>query len=188
MTYKLDLEKTEESEIKLPTFVGLWRKQGNFKKTSTSASLTMRQPLTVHHNKLWRILKDMGTPDHLTCFPINLYIGQEATVRNRHRVMDWFKIGKGVHPGSILSPCLFYPSSEYIMQNARVDETQAGIKSVRRHVNNLRYTGGTKLIAEGEEGLKSLLMKVKEKSERAGLKLNLQETKIKASVPSFHGK
>ena len=147
--YKLDLEKTEESEVKLPTFVGLWRKQGNFKKTSTSASLTMRQPLTMHHNKLWRILKDMGTPDHLTCFPINLYIGQEATVR--HGVMDWFKIGKGVHPGSVLSPCLFYPSSEYIMQNARVDETQAGIKSVRRNVNNLRYTGGTKLIAEGEE-------------------------------------
>ena len=118
------------------------------------------------HNKLWKILKEMGLPDHLTCLLRNLYIGQEATVRNRHRVMDWFKIGKGVHPGSILSPCLFNLHAEHIIRNAGLDEAQAGIKIARRNINNPRYADDTTLMAESKEELKSLLMKVKEESKK----------------------
>ena len=118
------------------------------------------------HNKLWKILKEMGIPDHLTCLLKNLYAGQEATVRTRHETMDWLKIGKGVHQGYILSPCLFNLYAEYIMQNAGLDEAQAGIKIAGRNNNNLRYADNTNLMAESEEDLKSFLMKVHEESEK----------------------
>ena len=130
----------------------------------------------VDHNKLWKILKEIGIPDHLTCLLRNLYAGQEATVRTGHETTDWFQIGKG-----ILSPCLFNLYAEYIMRNAGLEEAQAGIKIARRNINNLRYAGDTTLMAESEEELKSLLMKVKEESEKVGLKLNIQKTKIMAS-------
>ena len=124
----------------------------------------------------------MGIPDHLTCLLRNLYAGQEETVRTGHGMTDWFKIGKGVHQDCILSPCLFNFYTEYIMQNARVDEGQAGIKIAGRNINNLRYADDTTLMAESKE-LTSLLMKVKEKSEKVGLKLNIQKMKIMASSP-----
>ena len=125
----------------------------------------------------------MGIPDHLTCLLRNLYAGQEATVRTKHRKTDWFQIGKEVHQGCVLSPCLFNFYAEYIMRNARLDEAQAGIKIAGRNINNLRYAHDTTLMAESEEELKSLLMKVKEESEKAGLKLNIRKTKIMASGP-----
>ena len=122
----------------------------------------------VDHNKLWKILKEMGIPDHLTCLLRNLYAGQEATVRTGHGTTDWFQIGKGVCQGCILSPCLFNLYAEYLMRNARLDEAQAGIKIARRNINNLRYADDTTLMAESEEELKSLLMKVKEESDETG--------------------
>ena len=124
----------------------------------------------------------MGIPDHLTCLLRNLYVGQETTVRTGHGTMDCFQIGKGVHQGCILSPCLFNLYAEYIMQNSRLDEAQAGIKIAGRNINNLRYADDTTIIAESEE-LKSFLMKVKEESGKVGLKLNIQKTKIMASGP-----
>ena len=127
-------------------------------------------------------MKEMGIPDHLTCLLRNLYAGQEATVRTGHETTDWFKIGKGIRQGYILSPCLFNLYAEYIMRNAGLEEAQAGIKIGRRNLNNLKYTDDTTLMAEIEE-LKSLLMKVKEESEKVGLKLNIQKTKIMASGP-----
>ena len=136
----------------------------------------------VGHHKLWKILKDMGMPDHLTCLLINLYAGQKATVRTGHGTIDWFQIGKGVCQGCILSPCLFNLYAEYILRNAGLDEAQAGIKIAGRNINNLRYADDTTLMAESEE-LKRLLMNVKEESEKVGLKLNLQKTKIMASGP-----
>ena len=136
----------------------------------------------VGHNKLWKILKEMGIPDHLTCLLRNLYAGQEATVRTEHGTTDWFKIGKRVCQGCILSPCLFNLQAEYIMRNARLDEAQGDIKTARRNINNLRYADDTTLIADSEE-LKSLLMKVKEESEKVGLKLNIQKRKIMAYGP-----
>ena len=126
----------------------------------------------VDHNKLWKILKEMGIPDHLTCLLRNLYAGQEATVRTG-RESDWFQIGKGVCQGCILSPCLFNLYAEYIMRNAGLDEAQAGIKIAGRNINILWYADDTTLMAESEEELKSFLMKVKEESEKAGLKLNI---------------
>ena len=126
------------------------------------------------HNKLWKILKKIGIPDHLTCLLRNLYTGQEATVRTGHGTTDWFQIGKGVHQGCILSPCLFNLYAEYIMRNAGLDEAQAGIKIVRRNINNLRYADDP-LMAESKEELKSLLIKVKEESEKVDLKLNIQK-------------
>ena len=140
------------------------------------------------HNKLWKILKEMEIPDNLTCLLRNLYAGQEATVRTGHGTTNWFHIGKGVRQGCILSPCLFNFYAEYIMRNAGLEETQAGIKIARRNINNLRYVDDTTLMAESEEELKSLLMKVKEESEKVGLKPNIQKPKIMASVPSLHGK
>ena len=137
----------------------------------------------VNHNKLWKILKEMGIPDHLTCLLRNLYAGQEATVRSGHGTTDWFQIGKGVHQGCILSPCLLNFYTEYIMRNAGLEETQAGIKTAERNLNNLRYADDTTLLAESEEELKSLLMKVKVESEKVGLKLNIQKTNIMASRP-----
>ena len=137
----------------------------------------------VDHNKLWRILKGMDISDHLTCLLRNLYTGQEATVRTGHGARERFPIGKGVHQGCILSPCLFNLYAEYIMRNTGLDEAQAGIKIAGRNVNNLRYANDTTLMAESEEELKSLLMKVEEESEKVGLKLNIQKTKIMASGP-----
>ena len=136
----------------------------------------------VHHNKLWKILKELGIPDHLTWLLRNLYAGQEATVRTRHGTTDWFQSGKGICQGGILSPCLFNLYAEYIMQNAGLDEAQAGIKIAGRNINNLRYADDTTLTAESEE-LKSLLMKMKEETEKVGSKLNIQKTKIMASSP-----
>ena len=128
------------------------------------------------HNKLWKILKELGIPDHLTCLLRNLYAGQEATVRTGHETTDQFQIGKIVHQGCILSPCLFNLYAEYIIRKAELEETQAGIKIAGRNINNLRYADDTTLMAESEE-LKSLLMKVKEESEKVDLKLNIQKTK-----------
>ena len=125
----------------------------------------------------------MGIPDHLTCLLRNLYAGQEATVRTGHGTTDWFRIGKGVRQGCILSPCLFNLYAEYIMRNAGLEEAQAGIKIAGRNINNLRYADDTTLMAESEEERKSLLMKVKEESENVGLKLNIQKTKIMTSCP-----
>ena len=125
----------------------------------------------------------MGIPDYLTCLLRNLYAGQEATVRTRHGTTDWFQIKKGVYQGCILSPCLFNFYAEYITRNAGLDEAQAGIKTARRNINNLRYAGDTTLIVESEEELKSLLNKGKEESENVGLKLNIQKTNIMASGP-----
>ena len=129
----------------------------------------------------WKILQEMGIPDHLTCLLRNLYAGQEATVISGHGTTDWFQIGKGVRQGCILSPCLFNFYAEYIMKNTGLEETQAGIKIAGRNISNLRYADDTTLMAESEEGLKSLLMKVKEESETVGLKFNIQKTKIMAS-------
>ena len=140
-------------------------------------------PDCVDHNKLYTILKEMGIPDHLTCLLRNLYAGQEATVRTGHGTTDWFQIGKGVPQGCILSPCLFNLYAEYIMRNAGLEETQAGIKIAGRNINHLRYTDDTTLMAESEEELKSLLIKVKVESEKVGLKLNIQKMKIVASGP-----
>ena len=125
----------------------------------------------------------MGIPDNLTCLLRNLYAGEEATVRTGHGTTNWFQIGKGVCQGCILSPCLFNFYAEYIMRNAGLDEAQAGIKIAVRNINNLRYADDTTLMAESEEELKSLLMKVQEESEKVGLKLNIQKTKIMASGP-----
>ena len=133
------------------------------------------------HNKLWKILKKMGIPDHLTCLLRNLYARQGATVRTGHGTTDWFQTGKGLRQGCILSPCLYNLYAEYIIRNAGLDKAQAGIKTVGRNINNLRYADDTTLMAESKEELKSLLMKVKEESEKAGLELNIQKTKIIAS-------
>ena len=143
----------------------------------------MSKPLTVWITTNWKILKEMGIPDHLTCLLRNLYAGQEATVRTGHGTMDRFQIGKRVCQGCILSPCLFNLNAEYITRNAGLDEAQAEIKIARKNISNLRYADDTTLMAESEEELKSLLMKVKEEKEKPILKLNIQKTKIMASGP-----
>ena len=145
LMFKLDLEKAEEPEIKLPTSTGSSKKQASSRKTSISALLTMPKPLTVWTTKkLWKI-QEMGIPDQLTCLLRNLYAGQEATVRTRHGTMDWFQIGKGVCQGCILSPCLFNLYAEYIMRNAGLDEAHSRIKIARRNINNLRFADATTL-------------------------------------------
>ena len=179
----MDLEKPEELKIKLPTFVGSLKKQQNSRKTSTSALLTMPKPLIVWITTNYGKFLEMGIPDHLTCLLRSLYAGQEGTVKTGHGTADWFQIGKGVHQGCILSLCLFNLYAEYIMRNAGLDEAQAGIKIAGRNINNLGYADDTTLMAESKEELKSLLMKVKEKSEKFGLKLNIQKMKIMASGP-----
>ena len=143
----------------------------------------------VDHTKLWKILQETGIPDHLTCLLRNLYAVQEATVRTGYGTIDWFQTGKRVCQGCILSPCLFNLHAQYIMRNAGLEETQAGIKIARRNINNLRYADDTTLMAESEEELKSLLMQVKEESEKVGLKLSIQKTlRSWHLVPSLHGK
>ena len=180
---KLVLEKAEELEIKLPTSAGSSKKQ-EFQKNIYFCFIDYAKTLDcVDHKKRWKILKEMGIPDHLTCLLRNLYAGQEATVRTGHGTTDWFQIGKGVCQVCILSPCLFNLYEEYIMRNAGLDKAQAGIKIARRNINNLRYADDTTLMAESEEELKSLLMKVREESEKVGLKLNIQKTTIMASSP-----
>ena len=134
-------------------------------------------------HKLWKILQDMGIPDHLTCLLRNLYADQEATVRTGHGTTNWLQIGKGVHQGCILSPCLFNLYAQYIMRSTGLEEAQAGIKIAGRNINNLRYAEDTTLTAEGEEELKSLLVKVKEENEKVGLKFSIQKMKIMASGP-----
>ena len=178
---KLYLAKAEEPEIKLLTSTESSKKQQSSRKTSTSALLTMPKPLTVWTITNWKILKEMGIPDHQTCLLINLYAGQETTVRTGHETTEWFQIRKGVHQGCILSPCLFNLYEDYIMRNAGLDEAQTGIKIAGKNINNLRYADDTTLMAESKDDLKSLLMKVKEESEKVGLKLNIQKTKIMAS-------
>ena len=179
--FKLRLEKAEEPEIKLPASIGSLKKQKSSRKTSIFALLTMPKPLTVWTITNWKILQEMGIPDHFTCLLRNLYAGQEAAVRTGHGTTDWFQIGKGVRQGCILSLCLFNLYAECIMRNTGLDESQAGIKISGRNINNVRYAYDTTFMAESEEEVKSLLMKVKEESEKAGLKLNIQKTKIKVS-------
>ena len=144
--------------------------------------------MTVWITTNWKILKEIGIPDHLTCLLRNLYADKEATVRTRHGTTDGFEIGKGVHQDCILSLSLFNLYAEHIMQNARLDEAQTGIKIARRNINNLRYADDTTLMAESQEGLKSLLMQMKEESEKVDLKLNIQKQRSWHLVPSLHDK
>ena len=182
--FKMELEKAEEPEIKFPTSTGSLKKQESSRKNIYFYFIDYAKVFDcVDENKLWKILKVMGIPDNLTCLSRNLYAGQEATVRTGHGTTDWFQIGKGVHQGCVMSPCLFNLYAEYIMRNAGLDEAQAGIKIARRNINNLRYPDDTSFMAESKEELQSLLMKMKEESEKGGLKLNIQKTKIMASGP-----
>ena len=154
--FKLVLEKAEEPEIKLPKSTGSLKKQESSRKTSIFCFIDYAKAFDcVDHNKLWKILQEMGLPDHLIYLLRNLYAGQEATVRPGHGATDWFQIGKGVRQGCILSPCLFNLYAEYIMRNAGLDEAQAGIKIAGRNINNLRYADDTTLMAESEEELRA---------------------------------
>ena len=171
--FKLDLEKAEEPETKLPTSVGSLKKQEISRKKIYFCFFDYDKSLTVWITTNWKIPKEMRIPNQPTWLLRNLYAGQEATVRTGHGTVDCFQIGKGVHQGYILSPCLFNLYAEYIMWNARPDEAQAGIKIARRNINNLRYADDITLMAESEEELKHLLMKLKEESEKVSLKLNI---------------
>ena len=151
--FKLDLEKAEKSEIKLPTTVGSSKKQEFQKNIYFCFTESAKAFNCVDHKKLWKILKEMGIPDHLTCLLRNLYVGQEATVRTGHGITDWFQIGKGVCQGCILSPWLFNLYAEYIIRNARLDEAQVEIKVAGRNINNLRYAYDTTLMAQRKEEL-----------------------------------
>ena len=161
--FRLVLEKAEEPEIKLPASAGSSKKQGNSRKKNIYFCFIDYAKAfdCMDHNKLWIILKDMGISDNLNCLLRNLYAGQEATVRTGHGTTDWFQIGKRVRQGCILSPCLFNLYAEYIMRNARLEEAETAIKIAGRNLNNLRYADDTTLMAESEEALKSLLMKVR---------------------------
>ena len=152
LMFKLVLEKAEEPEIKLPTSSGSSKKQESSRKNIYFCFIDYAKAFDcVDHNKLWKILQEMGMPDHLTCLLRNLYAGQEATVRAGHRTTDCFQIGKGVHQGCILSPCLFNFYAEYIMRNTGLEEAEAGIKIARRNINNLRYADDTTLMAKSGE-------------------------------------
>ena len=180
--FKLVLEKAEETEIKVSPSAGSLKKQESSRKTSISALLTMPRPLTVWITaNCGKFFKRWEIPDPLTFLLRNLYSGQEATVITVHGITDWFQIRRGVHQGCISSPCLFNLYAEYIMRNAGLEEAQAGIKIAGRNINNLRYADNTTPMAESEEELKSLLMKVKEESGKVGLQPNIQKTKIMAS-------
>ena len=161
--FMLVLEKAEEPEIKLPTSAGSWKKQ-EFQKNIYFCFIDYAKAFDcVDHNKLWKILQEMGIPDHLTYILRNLYRGQEATARIGHGTTDWFQIGKGVCQGCTLSPCSFSLYAEYMIRNVRLDETEGGVKISRRNIHNLRYTDDTTLMAESETEVKRLLMKVKER-------------------------
>ena len=178
--FKLVLEKAEEPEIKLPIICWIIEKTREFKKNIYFCFIDCAKAFDcVDHNKLWKILKEIGIPDHLNCHLRNLYAGQEATGRTGHGTTDWFQIEKGVCQGCILSPCLFNLYAEFIMQSARLDETNWK-QDCRRNINNLRCADDTILMAESKEELKNLLMKVKEESKKVCLKLNIQKTKIMA--------
>ena len=183
--FKLVLEKAKEPEFKFPTSIGSLKKKESSRKNIYFCFIDYSKDLdSVDHNKLLKILQEKGILDHLTCLLRNLCACQDATVRTGHGTTDWFQIGKGVCQGCILSPCLFDLYAEYIIRNAGLDETQAGIKIVGGNINNLRYTDDTTLMAESEAKLNGLLMKVKEESEKVGLKLSIQKTKIMASGPT----
>ena len=193
--FKLDLEKSEEPEIKLPTYTGsskkqesyrTSKKQESYKKSTTSALLTTLKTLTVWITTNWKILQEMGIPDHLSCLLRNLYSGQEVTIRTRHGTTYRFQFGKRVCRGCILSSCSFNLYAEYIMQNSGLDEGKASIKISRRNINNLRYADDTTLMAENEEEIKSPLMKVKEESEKVGLNSTLKKQRPWHRVPSLH--
>ena len=181
--FKLVLKKPEESEINCQHLMD-HRKVKEFQKNIYFCFIDYAKAFDcVYHNKLWKILKEMGIADHLTCLLKNLYAGQEATVRTGHGTTDWFQIGKGVHQGCILIPCLFNFYAEYIMRNTGLEEAQAGIKIARRYIDNLMCADDTTFMAESKEEPKSLLMEVKEESEKVGLKLNTQQTKILVLQP-----
>ena len=180
--FKLDWVKAEEPEIKLPTSIGSFKKQESSRKISTSALLSAPSSWLCGSQQTVVNSERDGNTRPLTCLLRNLYAGQEATVRTGHGIADWFQIGKGVHQGCILSPCLFNFYAEYIMRNTGLEEAQAGVKIAGRNINNLRYADDTILTAESKEQ-KSLLMKVKEESEKVGFRLNIQKTKIMASGP-----
>ena len=172
--FKLVLEMAEEPEIKLPTSTGSLQKAREFQENRYFCFIDSAKAFDcVDHNKLREILKEMGIPDHLTHLSRNLYAGKEATVRTGRWTTHWFQIGKGVPQGCILAPCLFNLYVEYIMRNTGLEEAQAGIKIAGRNINNLRNADGITCMAEREEELKSLLIQVKEESEKAGLKLNI---------------
>ena len=182
--FNMDLEKGRGTRYQIANISWIIEKAREFQENIYFCFIDYAKAFDcVDHNKLWKILKEIGIPDHLTCLLRNLYAGQEATVRTGHEATDWFQIGKGIHQGCILSSCLFNFYAEYIMRNTRLDEAQAGIKTARRNINNLVYADDTTLMAESEEELNSLLMKMKEESEKVGLKLNIQKTKIMASSP-----
>ena len=185
MMFKLDLEKAEEPD-QIANIHWIIEKARESQKNFYFCFIDFKAFDCVDHNKPWKILKE--TPDHLTCLLRNLNAGQEATVRTRHGTTDWFQIRKGVCQGYILSPGLFNLYAEYIMRNARLDEAQAGIKIVRRNVNNLRYADDTTLMTESKEELKSLLMKVKEESEKVDLSSTFRKLRSWHPVPSLHGK
>ena len=173
--FKLDLEKAKEPEIKFQTSTGSSKKQESSRKNIYFCFIDYAKAFVcVDHNELWKILREMGIPDHLTCLLRNLYASQEVTVRTGHGTTDWFQIGKGVRQGCILSPGLFNFYAEYIRRNAELVEAQAGIKNAGRNISNLRYADDTILMAESEEQ-KSLLMKVKEESEKNWLKAQHSE-------------
>ena len=186
--FKLVLGKAEEPEIKLPTSLDHQKSKKIPEKHLFLLFEYAKAFDCVDHNKLWKILKEMGIPENLTCLLRNLYAGQEAIVRTEHGTTDWFQIGKGVGQGCMLSPCLFNLYAEYIMRNAGLDKTQGGIKITHRNINNLRYADDTTLMAESEEELKSLLMKVKEEIEKVGLKLSFRKLRSWHLAPSLHGK
>ena len=179
-----DFRKGRGTRDQIANICWIIKKAREFQKNSYFCFIDYAQAFdSVGHNKLWKILKEMGIPDHLTHLLRNLYAGQEATVRTGHGTTDWFQIGKRVHQDCILSPCLFNLYAEYIMRNAGLEEAQAGIKIAVRNINNLRYADDTTLMAESEEELKNLLIKVKEEGEKVGLKIDIQKTKIMASGP-----
>ena len=179
--FKMDLEEAEEPEIKLPTSAGSWKK---FQKNIYFCFIDYAKAFDyVDYNQLWKILHKMGIPDHFTCLLRNLYAHEEVTVRTGHGTTGWFQIGNGVCQCCILPPCSFNLYAEYIMLNARLDEAQAEIKIAGRNINNLRYADDTTFMAESKEEVKSLLMKIKGESEKVGLKLSIQKTKIMASSP-----
>ena len=179
--FKLDLEKVEEPGSNCQHLLD-HRKSKRVPEKHLFIDYTKAFDC-VDHNKMWKILQEMGIPDHLTCLLRNLYASQEATGRNGHGTTDWFQIAKRVCQGCILLPCLFNFYAEYIMRNVELEETQAEIKIAGRNINNLRYADDTTLMAESKEELKSLFMKVKEESEKVSLKFNIQKTKIMASGP-----
>ena len=181
--FKLVLEKAEEGD-QIANICWIIEKARAFQKNIYFCFIDYAKAFDcMEYNKLWKILKETGIPDHLTCLLRNLYVGQEGIVRTGHGTTGWFQIGKGVRQGCMLSPCLFNLYAEYIMRDTGLEEAQAGIKTLGRNINNLRYADDTTLMAESEEELKRLSIKVKEESEKVGFKLNIQKTKIMAFSP-----